>query len=268
MYIKMYFGGDIMKTYSLFIEKGGTGKTATVLALLSFFNSNATNGKKKKRALAIYFDPQITLTRLVGAAGASKTIYDVLTDEADIKDVIVSVDGYGDVLPGSKMLAGLAAQLHGDALTILKEKLQELNGKYDYIFMDCQPGVSGLPIAALVASDAVIIPVQASLSDIYSLPDSVPAIETAKKYNPGLKVDGVLLTMFEGRQNATKTYMEVAERLAKEQLHCRLYNTKIRRGVAIKEAQGEGKGLFVYAPGSGVAVDYADFIKELLGGKK
>ena len=261
-----------MKRYSLFIEKGGTGKTVTVLALLSFFTSNEMillpDKVKGKRALAIDFDPQITLTRLVGAAGAKNTIYEVLTDDISIKDAIVEVPGYGDVLPGSKLLAGLAPQLHGDALTVLKDKLAELDGVYDYIFMDCQPGVSGLPIAALVASDAVIIPVQASLSDIYSLPDSVPAIETARKFNPALTVEGVLLTMYEGRQNASRAYMEVAERLASEQLHCRLFDTKIRRGVVVKEAQGEGVGLFTYAPYSNVAADYTAFIYELVGGKE
>lgn len=250
-----------MRIYSVFIEKGGTGKTATVLAMLSYFNVH------KKKALVVDFDPQITLTRLVGVAAAEKTIYDVLTEDISVKDVIVSVDGYGDVLPGSKLLAGLSDQIRGEALTILKEKLDELKGTYDYVIIDCQPGVSGLPIAALVASNGVIIPVQASLSDIYSLPDSVPALETAKKYNTKLKVEGVLLTMFEGRQNASKTYMEVAERIAKEQLHCKIFDTKIRRGVAVKEAQGVGQGLFSYAPSSNVAQDYAAFMVELLGGK-
>lgn len=259
-----------MKTYSVFIEKGGTGKTATVLAMLSYFNHNEASmfpdAVHGKRALAVDFDPQMTLTRLVGAANTDKTVVEVLTDEVDIKSAIVTIDGYGDILPCKKLLAGLAPQLHGDSLTVLKDKLKELAGMYDYILIDCQPGVSGLPVAALVASDGVIIPVQASLSDIYSLPDSVPALETARKYNPGLKVEGVLLTMYEGRQNASKTYLEVAEKIAAEQLHCKIFDTKIRRGVAVKEAQGMGQGLFVYAPGSNVAVDYAGFINELLGG--
>lgn len=260
-----------MKTYSVFIEKGGTGKTATVLSMLSYLTHNEStllpDAVRGKRALAVDFDPQMTLSRLTGAAKAEKTVVEVLTDEAGIKDTIVTTPGYGDILPCKKMLAGLAPQLHGDALTILKEKLQELEGIYDYILIDCQPGVSGLPVAALVASDGVIIPVQASLSDIYSLPDSVPALETAKKYNSGLTVEGVLLTMYEGRQNASKTYLEVAEQIATEQLHCKIFDTKIRRGVAIKEAQGVGQGLFAYAPGSNVAQDYAAFMYELLGGK-
>ena len=261
-----------LKTYSVFVEKGGTGKTALTLALLSYFNQNEVallpNTVQGKRVLAIDFDPQMTMTRLLGVANVSKTIYDVLTDEADIKDVIVSVKNYGDIIPCNKLLAGLSPQMHGDALTILKEKISSLKEIYDYIFIDCQPGVSGLPIASLVASDGVIIPVQASLSDIYSLPDSVPAIETARRYNPALKVEGVLLTMFEGRQNASKTYMEVAERIAKEQLKCKIFTTTIRRGVAVKEAQGAGVGLFAYAPNSNVANDYASFIYELLGGVK
>lgn len=270
MYSKNDCRGDIVKTYSVFIEKGGTGKTATVLAMLSYLTHNETtllpDEVRGKRVLAMDFDPQMTLTRLVGVAQCDKTIVEVLTDECNIKDAIVNVEGYGDVVPCKKMLAGLAPQFHGDALTILKEKLQELEGIYDYILIDCQPGVSGLPLAALVASDGVIVPVQASLSDIYSLPDSVPALETARRYNPGLKVEGVLLTMYEGRQNASKTYLEVAEKIAREQLHCKIFNTKIRRGVAIKEAQGMGKGLYTYAPNSNVAIDYAGFIRELLGG--
>lgn len=261
-----------MKTYSISIEKGGTGKTSSVLAMLSYFHQtevtltpNETSGKK---ALAIDFDPQLSLTRLAGIADAKYTIVEVLTDECNIKDAIVTVDGYGDIIPCKKMLAGLAPQLHGDTLKILKEKIAELKGLYDYVLIDCPPGVSGLQMSALVASDGVVIPVQASLSDIYSLPDSVPALETVRQYNPDLKVEGVLLTMFEGRQNASKTYSDVAGKIASEQLHCKVFDTKIRRGVAIKEAQGMGKGLFSYAPDSNVAQDYADFMHELIGGSK
>lgn len=257
-----------MKTYSVFVEKGGTGKTVTVLAMLSYFNSYDTSlfpdAVKGKRALAIDFDPQMTMTRLLGAVREDKTIVEVLTDECDIKDAIVHVDDYGDIIPCKKLLAGLAPQLHGDALTILKDKLTGLKKEYDYVIIDCQPGVSGLPVSALVASDGVIIPVQASLSDVYSLPDSVSALETARKYNRRLKVEGILLTMYEGRQNASKTYLEVAEKIASEQLHCKLFDAKIRRGVAVREAQGVGQGLFAYAPSSNVAQDYAAFLYELL----
>lgn len=261
-----------MRTCSIFVEKGGTGKTATVLAMLSYFHQTEVtltpNELSGKKALAIDFDPQLTLTRLAGIADSEKTIVEVLTDECGIKDAIVTVDGYGDIIPCRKMLAGLAPQLHGDALTVLRDKLAELENIYDYVLIDCQPGVSGLPITALVASDGVIIPVQASLSDIYSLPDSVPAIDTARQYNPGLTVEGVLLTMYEGRQNASKTYLEVAEQIASAQLHCKVFGSRIRRGVVVKEAQGMGKGLFAYAPDSNVAQDYAEFMHELIGGSK
>ena len=129
-----------MKTYSVFVEKGGTGKTVTVLAMLSYFNSYDTSlfpdAVKGKRALAIDFDPQMTMTRLLGAVREDKTIVEVLTDECDIKDAIVHVDDYGDIIPCKKLLAGLAPQLHGDALTILKDKLDFFLNRKNYIIIE------------------------------------------------------------------------------------------------------------------------------------
>lgn len=257
-----------MKTYSVFSMKGGTGKTTSVLAMLSFFNSaqeSLFESIPKGKALAVDFDPQESLTLLTGAS-TDKTIVDVLTDEAEIKDCIVKT-AYGDVLPGSQMLAALEPQIKGDALTVLKEKLLPLKKVYDYVFIDCQPGVSGLPIAALVASDGVIVPAQASLTAMYSLSRLVPAIETAKQYNKRLKIEGVLLTMFDGRTNASKSFLELAERLAADQLKSKVFNSKIRRGVIVEEAAGLGKGIFEVGAKSNPAVDYAAFISELLGGK-
>lgn len=257
-----------MKVFSVFSMKGGTGKTTTVLALLSYFNSGAVElfeDVPRGKALAVDFDPQESLTLLTGAQ-ADKTIVDVLTDEADIKECIVKTN-YGDVLPGSQLLAALEPQLTGDALTVLKEKLQPLKKAYDYVYIDCQPGVSGIPIAALVASDGVIVPAQASLTAMYSLSRLVPAIETAKQYNKRLKVEGVLLTMFDARTNASKSFLELAERLAADQLKSKVFNSKIRRGVIVEEAAGLGKGIFEVGAKSNPAVDYAAFINELLGGK-
>lgn len=255
-----------MKTFSVFSMKGGTGKTTTILSLLSYFSSGAVELFKnvpQGKALAVDFDPQESLTLLTGAQ-ADKTIVDVLTDEADIQDCIVKT-AYGDVLPGSQLLVALESQLQGDNLMILRDKLQQLKRKYDYVFIDCQPGVSGLPIAALIASDGVIVPAQASLTAMYSLSRLVPALETARKYNKKLKVNGVLLTMYDGRTNASKSFLELAERIAADQLKTKVFETKIRRGVIIEEAAGVGKGLFEVAPKSNPANDYANFIKELLG---
>lgn len=266
MYILIDSGGLGMKTYSVFSMKGGTGKTTTVLSLLSYFGSGAVELFKdvpQGKALAVDFDPQESLTLLTGAQ-AEKTIVDVLTDEADIADCIVKTS-YGDVLPGSQLLVALESQLQGENLIILRDKLQQLKKKYDYIFIDCQPGVSGLPIAALIASDGVVVPAQASLTAMYSLSRLVPALETARKYNKKLKVDGVLLTMFDGRTNASKSFLELAERIAADQLKTKVFETKIRRGVVIEEAAGVGKGLFEVAAKSNPAIDYANFIKELLG---
>ena len=260
MYIKMYIGGDIVRVYSWFVEKGGTGKSTSSLATLSYFNVFT-----HKKALLIDFDPQMTVTKLTGTANAPVSIVEVLTQDAKIKDAIVSVPDYGDVIPCKKSLATLASQLRGDALIILRNIIRnELEGLYDYVIIDCPPGVSGLPVTALVASDSVIIPVQASLSDIQSLPDNVLTLETAKRYNPDLMIEGVLLTMFEGRQNATKIYSDVAEQIASEQLKTHVFSQTIRRGVAVKEAQGMKQGLFKYAPGSNVAGDYITFIEDNL----
>lgn len=247
-----------MFVYTIVNQKGGCGKTTTVLAMLSYFNSIG------KRALAIDFDPQRSLTVLTKATD-EKTIVDVLADDVPLKDVI-SETSYGDVVAGSQELISLESQFQGSNLTLLKKALAKVSKDYDYVMIDCQPGLSGLPIAAMVACNGLIIPSTASLPVLYSIGQLGETIKAAKKRNPRMKVEGILLQMFDGRLNVSKLMRNTAEQMA-EHLGTKVFVSSIRKGVVIEEAYAMYQGLFQYAPKSRPAEDYRKFMEELLGNR-
>jgi chromosome partitioning protein len=245
-----------MKVYTIMNQKGGCAKTSMVLSMLSYF------GMKGKKALAIDFDPQRSLTVLTQATEA-QTIVDVLADDLPMKDAVCHTS-YGDVVAGSQELIALESQFQGDNLTLLRKAIRKLNGIYDYVLIDCQPGLSGLPIAAMVACDGLIIPSTASLPVLYSIGQLGDTIKAAKRKNPKMKVEGILLQMFNSRLNASKKMKETAEQIAKV-LGTKVFNASIRKSVVMEEAFMMYQGIFQYAPKSRPAQDYEAFMKELDG---
>ena len=243
-----------MKVYTIVNQKGGCGKTTTVLALLSYYSFVG------KRALAIDFDPQCSLTMLT-KADRSKTIMDVLADDVSLADVVQKTP-YGDVVAGSQELLSVESQLSGDNLVLLKKAVAKVAKQYDYVLIDCQPGLSGIPVSAMVACNGLIIPSTASLPVLYSIGQLGETIRFAKRRNPKLKVEGILLVMFNSRLNVSKLMRETAEQIA-DKLGTRVFKTTIPKGVAVEEAYAMDKGLFQYAKNSRPAIAYKWFAREL-----
>ena len=268
-----------MKVYAFFNEKGGVGKTTSALAMLSYFYSTeffkAGEGKK---AVAIDMDPHRSLTLLSGAKPEpGKMILDVLTDEASIRDA-VTVTEFGDIIATNRELKTIDSQMDVDAaetvsqkkeaeenLLTLRQKVRELEGLYDYVILDCPPGYANIAMACMVAADSLILPAKASKASLYALSSVSPMVARAKKYNPDLRIAGVLLTHHNDRTNAAKYGAEASAALAEANLKAKVFRSAIRYSTAIEDSFFDGVPLFKRA--TPVTSDYRNFIEELLKGE-
>ena len=247
--------------YSVSNQKGGIGKTTTAQAL--------GNGLHKRgyKALLIDLDPQGNLSLSMGANPMGITIYEALEGKAAITDTIQRTD-QGDIIPANILLSGADKDLNARDTGreyALKELIEPLRPLYDYIVIDTAPSLGILTINSLTAADSVLIPISADIYSIAGLGQLYSTINSVRKYtNQALKVEGIVLTKFNERTILNRDLKAAIEETAAK-LQTKLFNAYIREGVAIREAQAEGKSIFDYAPGSNPAIDYTQFINELLG---
>ncbi|MGX8705371.1 MAG: ParA family protein [bacterium] len=222
-------------------QKGGVGKTTTAV------NLSALVADKGKRVLMVDIDPQGNATSGLGKAGTdSNTVYEVLLGDAPAKDAIVPT-GYGtlDLMPTSIELAGAEIELVGvdNRESLLKAALKSLNDDYDFIFIDCPPSLSLLTLNALTAADSVLIPIQCeyyALEGVGQLVNTVKLIR--KKLNPNLKIEGILLTMYDARTNlCAQVAQEVRNHFRDE-----AFSTMIPRNVRLSEAPSYGMPIHLY----------------------
>lgn len=251
-----------MKVISILNRKGGVGKTATVQAL------GAGLQKKGKRVLFIDLDSQLNLSYGMKADWRAPGSMEVLQREVEPAEAIQHTE-QGDILTASEGLATADIKLTETGKEYrLKEALEAIKGKYDYVIIDTPAQLGIVTVNALTASDSVVIPVQAEAYSLMGFNQLYAAIDTVKKYcNSKLKIDGVLITRFDKRPVIGRDMQENMQIIA-EQLHTRLYTHPIRECVAVKEAQALQTNIFDYAPRSNAAEDYAAFIEELLKGGK
>lgn len=236
-------------------QKGGQGKTTTAQAIA---NGAAYKGR---RSLAIDFDPQRNLTFSFAGNSAGRGAYELLTGTP--AGEVIQRTPQGDIITASTSLALADTQLIGkQRATALRDGLKPIRAKYDVIAIDCPPSLNVLLINALNAADVVIIPMTAdaySLQGLYSLKESIAA---AQKTNRKLKIGGVLFTMRGRRtiqdQDLTELITETCEKL-----NIPVFDTIIRNGVRIREAQTLQQSIFDYAPKTNVARDYLAFLEEL-----
>ena len=240
-------------------QKGGVGKTTTALAMAGIL------AKKGKRVLLVDLDPQGNATLGCGAGNDDfATITDVLSNEVDIKEAIVKMAEF-DVIQGCQSLANFEQELMSKLGREyrLKEVLDKVTDCYEYIIIDTPPQLSILTVNALTACDEVIIP---ALADIFSLQGIGQLIETIaeiKKYsNEKIVVSGILLTKFSEKATLSKDVKELIEKYAIDN-GTKLFNTKIRETVAVKESQIEQRVLTEYKRATALS-DYEEFIKEIL----
>ena len=240
-------------------QKGGVGKSTTAHAL------GAGLILKGYSVLFVDLDYQGNLSYSMGANTKGYNALGVLERPETAKEEIQHTAS-GDIIASSPKLAGADKLLEDTGKEYrLKEALESLQGLYDYIVVDTPPALGILAINALTACTGAIIPAQA---DPYSLQGIVQlswTIETVRKYcNPSLSIMGIVLTRYNARSTIRREVAEMLEQTA-EQLHTKLYSTKIRECVSIVEAQAMKKPIYSYAPRSNATADYKALVAEILG---
>ena len=245
------------KTIAIVNQKGGVGKTTTCVNLAAALKNLGL------RVLVCDFDPQANSTSGFGVdKTSSPNIYDVLLNGADpAKAVAATV--YGDVLPSSKALAGASIEMIGLERREyqLRESLDQLKARYDYILIDCPPSLELLNLNALCAADTVLVPVQCEYYALEGLSDLLSTIRIVKRsLNPEIALEGVVLTMYDGRTNLS---MQVAEEV-KRHFPGQVYATVIPRNVRLSEAPSHGKPVCAYDALSRGAEAYDQLARELV----
>lgn len=248
-----------MKTISVINQKGGVAKTTTVQAISSGLKARGY------RVLMIDLDGQESLTVSTGA-GAGANILDVLQGNRRIRTVIQTTPG-GDIVTASEDLGKADLLIRGKKAEYrLKEALQEIQGLYDFCFIDCPPSLGILSVSALTASDTCIIPVQADFFSLKALDQLQGTLDVIRENtNKGLQIEGILVTRYSARTVLSRDAMEALKEKARS-MNTKVFNTTIRECISIKEAQAVRESIHTYAPRSNASKDYSALIDEILEG--
>jgi len=239
-------------------QKGGVGKTTTAI------NISASLAAAEKQILLIDIDPQANSSSGLSIGSQSPSIYEVLIGSQPIKEVILpSFMPFLNILPSNINLVGAEIEMVDmpDREKLLKQRLAEISGDYDYIIIDCPPSLGLLTLNALSASNSVLIPVQCEYFALEGLGQLLNTINIVKQnFNPKLSIEGVLLTMYDIRLRLSQQVAEEVKKYFGE----KVFNTIIHRNVRLSEAPSFGKPILLYDAVSSGAKNYIALASELL----
>ena len=248
------------KIISISNQKGGVGKTTSAINIASYLAATEIP------TLLIDMDPQANSTSGVGVEIGSyeNSIYDVLVKKVKPKDAIQKTKlDFLDVIPSSAQLVGAEIELVSAMSRefMLKDGLEPLKKKYEYIIIDSPPSLGLLTLNVLTASDSIIIPIQCEYYALEGLSQLLNTIRLVqKRLNKSLEIEGILVTMYDSRLNLSKQVVGELE----EYFQDKVYNTYIHRNVRIGEDPSHGKPILLYDASCTGAQDYMNLVSEIL----
>lgn len=248
------------RVISIASQKGGVGKTTTAI------NLGACLAQESRRVLLIDIDPQGNCSSGLGVNGNDQALstYEVLIGQSEVKEALQSTALANlDLLPAGQRLSGAEVELVGMMAreTRLKNSLAAIRDEYDYVLVDSPPSLGLLTINSLTASDSVLIPLQCEYLALEGLTQLISAIRLVQDHlNPSLRIEGVLLTMFDARLNLSQQVADEARKFFSD----RVYRTVIPRNVKLSEAPSFGKPIVLYDAHSTGAESYRELAREVL----
>jgi chromosome partitioning protein len=259
-----------MKTFAIANQKGGVGKTTTVL------NLGASLARKGKKVLVIDLDPQANLSSGLGFTkqfdkdswnqteeAPYKSIYDVLINHTPLSNVFVTTNQENLLLiPSHLSLAGAEIEMVNMLAreTLLKKALDEFKQDVDYVLIDCPPSLSLLTINALTSADYLIIPIQCEYFALEGLGQLMQTTKLIKGINPSLQIGGVVLTMFDSRTRLSSNVVDDVREYFKD----KAFKTVVPRNVRLSEAPSYGQHIYDYDDSSTGAKAYTSLAKEFI----
>jgi chromosome partitioning protein len=250
----------VEKVIAIANQKGGVGKTTTTV------NLGTCLAQKGRKVLIIDHDPQGNSTSGIGLKKneLKQCIYDVLINEVPLEQVVLTTQVENlKMAPATIRLAGAEAEMVGMMARDqrLKRAIEPERSKYNYILIDCPPSLGNLTINALAAADSIIVPIQCEYYALEGLSQLMKTIQLVQKYsNSALKIEGVVLTMYDNRTNLSSQVTEEVRRYFQE----KVYKTIIPRNIRLSEAPSFGLPITLYDEKSKGAESYIELAKEVI----